>query len=410
MRSLPLRGVGSAATLVVLVATAPAWAQPSDAVALLSPEAAVAAALAVHPDVRAAEAELLLARGLRSESAFLLANPQASAQTTFDGTRTSLGLTQPLSLSGEGWHARRSTSARVDATEAWLLRSRLLVAAETRIAYVDAVVAAGRVRVARDGVELASRMRRAVTRQNEEGEASLLDLRLARLGEVQAAAGLVDAREREAGTLRAMAGRIGMSVASGALVPDPLAVVPRPTRSAPDERSDIAAARAALQAAEAELRLQRAASLPPIGVGAFVEVEDGQTFIGPTLNLEIPLFDRNQAGRASARREVLAAESHVATVAARAHTEVATAGFRVAEADGLSAMLVTDPIAEAHEALASIESGYLAGEIDLPSTVLLQGEVLEGEAAAIELLGQLATARLDLLLATEDPAMLGGAP
>ena len=65
---------------------------------------------------------------------------------------------------------------------------------------------------------------------------------------------------------------------------------------------------------------------------------------------------------------------------------------------------------EARAALASIESGVLAGEIDLPTAVLLQTQVLQGEAAVVTLRGLVADARLDELLALDDDVLLGGAP
>ena len=83
-----------------------------------------------------------------------------------------------------------------------------------------------------------------------------------------------------------------------------------------------------------------------------------------------------------------------------------TAEARFAEAGALEAALQTDPLAEARAALTSVEAGYRAGEIDLPSTVLLQDQVLDGEGAALALMGGIARARLDLLLATDDDRLL----
>ncbi len=411
MYSHSLRGMGCAVLLGVLAASVPSWADAPDATAAapLSPDAAVAAALSVHPLIRAAEGDLLLARGQRSQSGFLLHNPSLSGGVSVDGERVGLEVSQPLSLTGEGWYARSAFRERAASAESWLHHATLTASADVRQAYVDAVVASGRVRVAREGVELAASLRHAVTRQSEEGEASTLDLRLARLAEVQSASALLTAREDEAEALRALAALVARPVVADALDRNPLAAAPQPTRTTPSQRSDVLAARAALRAADAELRRQRAASVPPVDVGLFVEVEDGDTFAGPTLGLRIPLFDRNQAGRADARGDVLVAEASLDSVTARADTEIATAEARVAEARELSSRLVADPVAEAREALRSIEAGYLAGEIDLPTTVLLQGEVLAGEAAALVLLGQVADARLDLLLATEDPQLLGGA-
>ena len=410
MHTHTLRGAGRMALLVALVAFPTSWATAQDdpAPTLLSPDAAVAASLAVHSGIRQAEAELALARGIRSQSALFLNNPAVAGASSVDGARASASLMQPLSLTGEGWYARSASRARVDAGEAGLHRSRLIAAAETRRAYAHASGAVGKVRVALEGVELAARLRHAATRQNEEGEASTLDFRLASLAEVQSVAGLLAARELEAEALAALAELTALPVSPSSLLPDPSAAVPEPSKEGTSERSDVVAAKAHLRSAEAELRRQRAATMPPVRVGAFVDLEGGQTFLGPSVGVELPLFNRNQVGRRQATGRLGVAAARVAAVSALAATESATSELRVAEATRLSTTVVSDPIGEARAALASIEAGYVAGEIDLSSTVLLQGVALNGETAAIQLLESIAAARLDLLLANEDDALLGG--
>jgi len=389
----------------------PCWAGDSieDRATLLTPDAAVAAALDVHPSLLAAELDLARARGAAAEAALLLSNPTLAAETTQDGARGGAELTLSVSLRGAGWAERSWTRAELAAAVAGHTRTRLATAAETRSLYAGASVAAGKVRVALEGLELATRLRHAVTRLQEEGEVSTLELRLARLAEVQAAAELLAAREAEAEALQLLAGAIGQAVRSEDLVLDPLAAAPEAGSKVAGTRSDVVAAADHLRAAEAELRLQRARSLPAVELGVFAEHEDDQTFWGPSVGLELPLFRHNQANRAHASAGIDRAEAALASVTARAHTELATAEQRVADAVALSSVLQADPITEARAALASIESGYLAGEIDLPSAVLLQAEVLDGETAALDLLGHIARARIDLLVASEDPMLLGGA-
>ena len=88
----------------VLSATS-AWAG-DPATADLTPDRAVALALTANAEVRAAEAALLTAEADRSASILLLRNPKVQAWATPDGSRAELSATQPLSLTGEGWHAR----------------------------------------------------------------------------------------------------------------------------------------------------------------------------------------------------------------------------------------------------------------------------------------------------------------
>lgn len=406
----PVLRVCGAVWVLVLSAASPSWAaEPSDPSALLTPDEAVAASLIHHTQLRNADAALLSAQGERHEISLFLNNPQVSgAMSAPDGQRLSAGISQPLSLTGEGWHARGAASARVDARQAWLDRSALVAAAEVREAYIQAVVAGGRVRVAQDAVALSGRLRHAVSRQQEEGEVSMLALRLARMAEVHAASNLMEARAFEAEALQRLAGMVGEEVVSGTLVVDPMAAVPAAS-TATGERLDVVAAREQLRAAERELRRQRASTLPPVSVGLAVEVEDGQSFVGPTVGVTVPLFGRNQSGRTRAAGAVDVADAALASTVARAETQQTTAQVRVSEAEEIARRFEYDPVADGQAALASVEAGYLAGEIDLPSTVLLQREVLEGEAAAFELLGRIGVARIDLLLANEDPALLGGA-
>ena len=399
--------VGWGGVVVAVLLHAPvAWADGDDP--SLPPDKAVSLALTAHPDLRAAQVALSTAEATRSASALFLSNPSARAWGTPDGSRADLGLSQPMSLTGEGWHARRAAGFGVDAVGFSLDRSRRVLAARVRQAYVDAVVAVGVVEVAHDGSDLAARLSFAVTRKHEEGEASTLDLRLARLAEVQAATRLLQARRDESEALRRLAALVMTPVKTEDLVGDPLAVAPDIEAIHIGDRSDVDAAGAALKAARADLRRARAATIPAVSLGVSLEVEDGSTFVGPSVGVTLPLFDRNQVGRAQALGGVEIAEGELASVRARAETEQFTAAARLEEAEGAAEVAGAD-VEEARAALASIESGVLAGEIDLPTAVLLQAQVLQGEAAVVTLRGLLADARIDRLLSVDDDALLGGA-
>jgi len=405
MHSHTLVGWGSAAVIVLLNASV---ALADEGVPALPPDRAVALAVAAHPDLRAAETALSTAEGSRSASALFLSNPSANAWATPDGSRAEFGVGQPLSLTGEGWHARRGARFSVDASSATLDRTRRQLAAAVRRAYVDAVVASGVVDVARDGSDLAGRLSFAVRRKHEEGEASTLELRLARLTEVQAAARLLQARRAEAEALRALSALVLRSVSADDLAEDPLSAAPPVREPAQAERSDVAAAQAALDAARADVRRARAATIPPLTVGVGVDLEDGTTFVGPSVGVTLPLFDRNQTGRAQAVGGLDVAEGRLASTRAVAETEQATSTARLEEAEAATEAVAEADIDEARAALASIESGVLAGEIDLSTAVLLQTQVLDGEAAVVTLRGLLADARIDRLLALDDDALLGG--
>lgn len=394
------------AALGLVLQASVACAQVPD---VLSPDDAVALALAAHPDVRAAEAAQATADATRRARAVLLANPFASLWATPDGTRLEADLTQPLSLTGAGWHARAAARATVDARDATLARTRREVAAATRRAWVDAVVARGRLDVAREGADLAERLAFAVQRQHEEGEASSLDLRLARLARAQAAARQLDARQDLAAALRTLSDRVLQPVAAEQLPDDPLAAAPgADAETTPADRADVRAAHATVQAARAGLRQARASAVPPVSVGVGIAREDGQTFVGPAVGWTLPVFARAPTARAQALGALAVAEADAQRTEAVAVAEQATAAAWRTDAEALAAALVDIDLDEARAALASIEAGVRAGGLDLPTAVLLQAQVLDGEAAVVRTRGQLALARIDQRLALGDDALLGG--
>lgn len=389
---------------LLLLVSVPSRTEAGVPIVPLAPDDAVASALSSNPDVLAAEAALRLAEGEVSQA--LGANPTLSGSVLLDGP-AALQLSQPISPTGAGVHARRAAAARVDSTTATLHRTRLEVAHGVRTTYADAVVATRVAEVTDEGLVLATRLHAAVVRLHEEGEASTLDLNLARLAQAQAAARLLDAREGEAEALVSLAAIVTRPLEAGSVALDLALVAPTPSHTR--QRSDVLAAESRLLAAERELAAQRAASVPPIALGLVAESEAGTTLVGPSLTVELPLRDRNQAGRAGALGELRVAESRLAETQAIATTEIATATQRDALATTALQAVGKDPLADARAALKSVEAGYLAGEIDLTETVLLQTQILEGETAVVQLEGHVVHARLDLLLATEDPALLGGA-
>ena len=376
----------------------------------LSPDRAVALAIQAHPDRIAAEADIARARAARRASAVMLANPIVIGFLTPGLDHGELRAFQPVSLTGEGWHER--ARARHATQAAGHRRDRTLhrLAARVRAAYIEAVVAAGQVEVARDGLALAERLRDAVARKEQVGEASLLDLRLARLAETQAAVRLLEARRVEAEALRRLSAWTLVEVRAEELLPDPLQAAPDPSVAPAGDgarRSDLEAAEARVEALEAELRRARAAAMPLLDVGVGAEVESDRTHLGPAVRVRLPLFDRAQTERAAARTELDVARAEVEAVRAQIDTETATSLTRQTEADEALGSVAVSTLDEGRAALESIEAGVAAGEIDLPSALLLQAQVLEGQAAVVRLRGLVADARVDRLLALDDPALLG---
>lgn len=374
----------------------------------LSPDDAVIAALSSNPSIAAAEAELEAATGATRQSALLRENPAVDAGYSVVGGRLDLSVSQPVSLTGAGRADHKSALARQAAAEAALTRRRLEVAAETRRAYVEAVVAHQVADLAQQAFDLATRQLAATAERVRTGEAADLDLRLARLDQAKAARELLGARAAESAAFATLSTLSRRPVESGEIATDPLAAAPEPRASAGDERSDVRAARLAADAADAAVARERAGSLPPVSVGAFFEGDASSTFVGPTLGVTLPLWHQNQAGISAARGDSGVARAALEAATARAEAERRTSADALADSAATMAS-VPATAADAVAALASIEAGVRSGELDLVTTILLRDEVVSGQQALSEARGQLALSRITLLLATEDESLLGGA-
>ncbi len=375
--------------------------------ASLSPDDAVAAALSSNPDLAVAQAELTAASGNVRQSSFFRENPEVEGGWAVIGDRLDASVSQALSITGEGLADHRSARARRSAAEAGVRRARLEVAADTRAAYVEAVLAHQTAGFAKAGFDLASHQLAATEARVRVGESSDLELRLARLAQATAAGEFLAVGAEEAASFARLSTLAGRPVVGDDLVADPLDAAPLPEAMAVEERSDVVAARQELRAAEAAAFREHAAAFPALSLGAFYEVEGSTVTAGPAVGITVPLWHQNGAAIAVARGDVSVANARLTAAIARADADV-----RTASAANASAVTTMSAVPATHEdalaALASIEAGSRAGELDLVTTILLRGEVFSGQAALAAARADLALARITLLLATEDDALLGG--
>lgn len=375
----------------------------------LSADGAVERALGRSVDVAEAEAALEAARGRARAASFLRYDPQISGSWAAVGDSHGLSLTQPLSATGEGLAARRSARAEVEAAEARLQRSRLETAADVRRAWVAAVTARQQRVLSAEAVELAARLRQGAERRLAVGEASLLDTRLARLEESEALATWMAALAEEGEHISTFAALVDLPVGEIALPDDPLQGVPPLADHEALARSDVLAARREVDAARAAVARERAAVLPPVGFGAFYEQEGDELRVGPSVSLTLPLWRRNADGRAAARAEFHATRARLDLLERLATAEQDASRNVVERMSAAAERMDVDVLAEARAALESIALGYDAGELDLLTAALLRSEVLRSQQEWLHGRRILAEARIGLLLANDDRALLGDA-
>jgi outer membrane protein TolC len=375
-----------------------AWAAP------LSPEDVVAEALRSHPAVVAARAGVDAAEGARAGVATLLENPELQVGASPLGDLTFVQLQQPLSLTGEGWRARREASAWEGWAEAAVAVAEITAAADARAAWVEAATCARRVGLLEEGLALAAGLRGVVEARAAVGEGSGLDVALARAAEARAAAAVMAARRDEAAARLALA-RFHPGAAVDGVEGVPADAVPA-AAGGPAVRADVAAAESAVAAREAGVARARAAAVPSLGVGLQFQSDGGELDLGPMLTWAPPLWARNQAAIAEAGRALRVARAEGAQVVAAAAAEVSVGDALVAALEGDVADR-RDGDAALREAAAAVTAAVAAGELDVVDATRAQAELVEGRLAAVEIDRALVLARLSALAARHDRSLLG---
>lgn len=386
------------AWLAVSAGALPARAEP------LSSDDVVRSALQHDPAYLSALASVGAARGELRASSFLRENPSVSGELSLTSDRLGAEIAQPLSITGEGLAARQAASQRHDAAELDAHHAALVSAAAARGAFADAIATEARAAIAAQALEQASARRQAIEARVAAGDAAPLDARLARLLEGQSAAALVSARSE------ALAARVGLArfvpdAVAAELPDDPMVTAPAPTGVA-GERADLDAAEQRVRAAAADRRAARAAVLPALSVGAFVERDGDVLSAGPSVGLTLPLWHGNPAGIGAADAAVATTSAEAAALRATVATERAGADAVRRLADDALGRLSVPPGDDARAALAALDDAQARGELDLGTVTLLRAEVLDAWSASVDLRRAVAAARIHALLVTGDPALL----
>ncbi len=337
-------------------------------------------------------------------TALFRSDPTVQGRWAAVGDAHGISVSQPVSLTGEGLAAHRSARARVESAASTEARTRLEIAAATRLAWAYAVEARQRVDLAEQALALATRLREGAEAREATGDGSLLDARLARLQESEARSTWMVAVSDEGRRLAELAAWTGVPVDDLDLPADPLDAMPRVEIEAAT-RSDLEAAREAVEAARTRLASERAGTLPPLKLGAFYEEEGDELRVGPSVAVTVPLWSRNAEGRAEARAAVDVAESRVAERERVVDAEQSATSrvMNVLERfpDG------ADPRQEAEAALESVAIGFERGEFDLLTAGLLRQQILKGQRAWLVGRRVRAEARIGAALAHDSMALLG---
>jgi cobalt-zinc-cadmium efflux system outer membrane protein len=237
-----------------------------------------------------------------------------------------------------------------------------------------------------------------------------IDANLAGLDLAATEVAVRDAQLAAAEARRALAALLGLEALPAdcvladdfAAAPDPLPTAERLHELAQQRRLDLRAAQRGLEEAAAELVRQRGRVGRLVDVGAAAE-KDGDWTVGPAVQLELPLFDQNQAQVAKAITLVQSRRDLLVAAGLGARKDVGSARAR-AEASLEAVRLYAEQIlARSREALELASESYQTGKTTIVPVLEAQRGLLAARCEHVLRLQQMATALSDLERATGVP-------
>ena len=365
---------------------------------------AVAIALWNNAEFQVAVADLGFARADLLEAG-LLANPVLSLLFPVGPKQLESTLKLPIELLWE--RPRRVAAARIaaDAAAERLVQNGLDVAANAKIAHADVVLAQQRQTLAGNAATLTRRISDLTQTRLTAGDIGELEARASRVDAARASldaarsvhdvtiaierlrAQLGLAPESPAVAVRVAEAEVASCPAAGALLTGALAA-----------RPEIRAAELDMETAGARLGWERSRVL---ALTALVDVNggDGEDGFesGPGVEIGIPLFNRNQAGKARAAADLRHATASYAAVRQRVALEVREASARLEQARESQAAWRADVVEPLEASVAAAERSFTNGETSflfvLESSRQLLDARVRGQEIAADL--QRAHARLE---------------
>lgn len=376
-----------------------------------SPDLAIAAERVTQAEaqVRIARASLFPTVDLDAATARRETRGGGASSFTTDSTSASLFAAYELDLWGRIAAGVSSARSTLTATEYDRETVRLTLTATVSAAYFDVLSLRGRIAVARRNLTISERVLGVVEARYRNGAASPLDVARQRTGVFNLRAAIEPLELQERQTRAALAVLIGRPpegfTVSGTSLDGlaPPAIAPSLPSSLLVRRPDIAAAEAALAAANADVAAARAALLPSVTLTGSAGLASASLFSfgsSPTTILSLaaalaqPIFD---GGRRSAAVDIAASRERELVQVYRA---AIISGFADVENALAAASRTADQeryqeqaLADARRALALAEIRYREGADDLLV-------VLDAQRTAFTTEDQLAQTRLARLQAS----------
>ena len=372
---------------------------------------------AARSDVDAALAQRLTARQLSNpvldaSVQKLATRARTAAAPPSPNTRdTTIAVSQLVEIGGKRRDRIRSADAGIDGARARLEFSRTRLDASVVKAYVAALVADETVQTSRASAASLSHSAEIAARRFEAGEISAAERE-----QVAIAAGRFEAETRtaEAAAVQAkavletllgfpgfdpdlrLADRLEELLPLAARAPD------EGHAQAAERRGDVRAAASAVDAARADLDLQRALRVPDPTLLAQYESDlpDNPHTVGFAVALPLPLFSRNQGGIRAAEVARDAARHRLEQTRAAALAEMAAARAAFDAARARKALLADDLLPRAERVQQTVAFAYDKGGASLLELLEAERNLNDLRLAALGTQAEMVSAAADLAAAT----------
>jgi len=363
--------------------------------------AAIEAALAGHPELLAARADVEAARA-DARQAGAWSNPAAFLRleaAPYDGDFWNdagriVGLSQEIPLSGRRGAARGVGEAAAQVAGLDLEGRTHVLEARVRRAYARAWHAQQAVVMRGEAGATADELLALVRRRADAGDAAEMTVLRARMAASSVQADLLAEQSRRTGALAELSALLDRPLTSDVT----LAAMEFGDELLPDgEATGVRAALARVEAEAATVSLAGRQRWPDLELEAGLRTApDGDAF-DAGLRVVLPLWDRGSA-RMQAARARRSASEHLADATRRAvSTARQTAVARRAAARSALKMHQESVVPDAEAALAAVRAAFDAGDVTLSEVLQVSREWIDARLAQLDWAREVALAEADLV-------------
>jgi cobalt-zinc-cadmium efflux system outer membrane protein len=369
----------------------------------LTQEEAVAIALWNSPSFQATLTDLGIARADLAEAG-LLRNPIFSLLFPIGPKQLELTLQYPFDALFQRPARVAAAGLNAQAVGERLVWDALRLVADVRTAHADAVTAERRLILATENADLTRRLADITDARLRAGDISELEARAPRTDASQADV-IRRAVEHDRDLARlTLAALLGMDrtpeqfqARVSAAYDTPACVVDENRlKDALASRPDVRAAELAIEAAAARARWERSRVLALIGVLDANGQGDEGFEMGPGINIDVPIFSRNQGGVARATAEIESATHLYAAARSQVIADVRTAAVRVTQAQQALDAWSVEIVPSLETELRQAESAYQAGEVALLNVLDVSRRLVDGRMRQLDAEADLYRARVSL--------------